>query len=133
MRAFPGSASRIHGYLAHHRRLKYTSLEASLHSSYFFSKKPSLLSASQLLLIYLFQARRPLASATGMNSLSPAGGATLDICSSMCYTSISSFSRFQQKSISAGSLPQVQREKCSRVHKPCHPISSPVSHPRLLR
>src|SRR5215469_5646219 len=32
MRAFPGSASRIHGYLAHHRRLEYISLEASLRS-----------------------------------------------------------------------------------------------------
>src|SRR5258708_17260663 len=53
MRAFPGSASRIHGYLARHRRIKYISPEAFLPSSYFFSKKPSLLSANQLLLLKL--------------------------------------------------------------------------------
>src|SRR5713226_3963027 len=68
MRAFPGSASRIHGYLAHHRRLKYTSLDASLHpfsgtSRYFFGKKLSLLSPgqffapSQILLFSLLDAQ----------------------------------------------------------------------------
>src|SRR5579859_2140619 len=48
MSVFPESASRIHGYLARHRRLEYISLEASSlsfsgTSSFFLSKRPALL------------------------------------------------------------------------------------------